>query len=828
MASLIPGMLVKLMENVGSDVKVAGTHRSVLLQVISIVPALTGTELWPRHGFFIKVSDSSHATYISLAEDLDDMILSNKIQLGQFIYVDKFDAGSPVPVLRRVKLVPGRHPFVGMPDDLVAFDSRSSRLNETEEVRQSFPLVERAKDFDPASNENIAAKFAERHVLAGVEVLHPAGLHLKTMTALGEDAATMKNRTFRALDKSSPQHPAAGRRSFERASWSTNSEQSVVEICHQKGGDVKSRVFSNFFSKSTPASPIKDSLIQSPPFIDRDEPENMVFNFDRDSYGRPITSSDNQKISSLRNASKGFLGNASKDLMSRCLQSSPPSVGKKATSVGKMSPLSRSTDSTTSNDRLRHSCSTGHKLGVLNGSSKDLARSLEGVKDGRWFQNKESQRVFSKRGADAQEKPNKMAAPINSSLCERLQDNAISLSDREHCAVSSHGRILKCRDSWHGLPVALTLLGQEAMQRHAMALCVAADALQEASVTESVMKSLSDFADLRSVAKSEDPQPYVQQFLRFYETLSQSTMFAEALTEARSHEKVMDLEGLDTVERKERAHKLLEEKRRCAMLWIDAALSADMKLYSSFKEEENLCAGKTHSKDLADGGCRKNKIAVSSMQMPALIPKAPTPSSVMSSAKRPPPGASPTTTNVAGRTVLSSSAQNNIVKKSASVVRSVKSNLKAAVSANLLRSDSSLSAGKQSSKNSTSLGGSKRGTFVADSTKDSSLRGTINLAKLLREEAEIWFMRYMEGALDSGFQTALQAANGVDKKSMWCENNSRVSSILADLRRVNEWLDQVSFSKKGLTNPKCVDSIGDMKQKLYDFLIQFCLHNPAT
>eukprot|EP00250_Pteridium_aquilinum_P003793 c14079_g1_i1 orf=313-2790(-) len=822
MASLIPGMLLKLMENVGLDVKVAGTHRSVLLQVISIVPALTGTELWPKHGFFIKVSDSSHATYITLAEDLDDMILSNKIQLGQFIYVDKFEAGSPVPVLRRVKLVPGRHAFVGTPDDLVAINARSLMQKETSEVRQNFPFAERAKAFDPVPNENIGAKYAERHVSHGA-MIHD--LHSKMTTASVEDASTVRGHSFRSSDMCSPQHPAVhpGRHSFERASWSTNSEQSGVEICHQKGRNIKSRVFMDFFSKSTPASPIKDSLIQGSPLIDRDEPESMVFNFDRDSYSSCMTSPDNE-----RKPSPG------KDFLSRYLQSSPSSIVKKAVTVGKMSPLSRSTDSTVPNDQLRRSVSTGHKLGVFNGGSKDLARSLEGVKERRVSKNKESQRIFSKRGADAQEKPKVKGTSTISSSHMRLQDNAVSSSYREPCAVSSNDRILNCRDSWHGLPAALTLLGQEARQRQATASRVAAEALQEASVTENVMKSLSDFADLRSLAKEEDPQPYVQQFLKFYEALSQSIILAEALAEAKSHEKVVDSEGADSMERKERTHKLLEEKRRCAVSWIDAALLADLKLYSSLKEEGNMCTGKSYSKDLADGGCRRNKMGVvnptlSSTQMPVLIPKAPTPSSVTSVAKRPPACTPPSTPNAAGRSVLSSSAQNNIVKKSASVVRSVKSNLKAAVSANLLRSDSSLSAGKQSSKNSTSLGGNKKSGIVADSsTGDGGLRGTINLAKLLREEAENWFMRYMEKALDSGFQTALQAANAVDKKSTWCENNSRVTSILTDLRKVNDWLDQVSFNKKRLQNPKSVDSVGDMKQKLYDLLIKFCLQNPAT
>lgn len=120
MASLTPGVLLKLLKTMNSDVKVLGEHRSVLLQVISIVPALTGSELWPNQGFFIKVSDSSHSTYASLSKQDNDLILNNKLQLGQFFYVEKMeDAGTEVPVLVGVRPVPGRHPFVGNPRDLM-------------------------------------------------------------------------------------------------------------------------------------------------------------------------------------------------------------------------------------------------------------------------------------------------------------------------------------------------------------------------------------------------------------------------------------------------------------------------------------------------------------------------------------------------------------------------------------------------------------------------------------------------------------------------------------------------------------------------------------
>ncbi|PNX74209.1 hypothetical protein L195_g030125 [Trifolium pratense] len=125
MANLVPGVLLKLLQHMNTDVKVGGEHRSSLLQVVSIVPALAGGELFPNQGFYLKVSDSSHATYVSLPDEHDDLILSDKIQLGQFVFVDRFEASSPVPLIRGVKIVPGRHPCVGTPEDIVATHSLS-------------------------------------------------------------------------------------------------------------------------------------------------------------------------------------------------------------------------------------------------------------------------------------------------------------------------------------------------------------------------------------------------------------------------------------------------------------------------------------------------------------------------------------------------------------------------------------------------------------------------------------------------------------------------------------------------------------------------------
>ena len=154
MASLVPGVLLKLLQSMNSNVKVRGEYRSVLLQVISIVPSLSGSELWPNQGFFIKVSDSSHSTYVSLSKDDNEFILNNKLQLGQFFYVDRIEAGTPVPTLVGVRPVPGRHPFEGNPKDLMQILEQSD--NDGVNGSKSMDLTE-AKE-NPSSRQKIVIK----------------------------------------------------------------------------------------------------------------------------------------------------------------------------------------------------------------------------------------------------------------------------------------------------------------------------------------------------------------------------------------------------------------------------------------------------------------------------------------------------------------------------------------------------------------------------------------------------------------------------------------------------------------------------------------------
>ncbi|KAJ4974935.1 hypothetical protein NE237_008109 [Protea cynaroides] len=132
MAALAPGILLKLLDGMNKGIKPTGEHRSSVLQVTDIVPAdLDEKNLLPKHGFYIKVSDSLHSIYVSLPFEQDDLVLSNKMQLGQFIYVDRLEPGSPVPIIKGTKPLPGRHHLLGTPEPIMSLRDNRDKIEQS-------------------------------------------------------------------------------------------------------------------------------------------------------------------------------------------------------------------------------------------------------------------------------------------------------------------------------------------------------------------------------------------------------------------------------------------------------------------------------------------------------------------------------------------------------------------------------------------------------------------------------------------------------------------------------------------------------------------------
>ncbi|GAA0183817.1 hypothetical protein LIER_31166 [Lithospermum erythrorhizon] len=122
MAKLKSGVLLKLLEdmNQNNNSLEMFDKKPVIIQIRGIIPVLEEGDLWPNKGFYLRVSDLSHAIFVSLPPNHDEMILSNNLKLGQYIYVQRLEKSEPVPLLRGITPVPGIRNCEGSPEDIVS------------------------------------------------------------------------------------------------------------------------------------------------------------------------------------------------------------------------------------------------------------------------------------------------------------------------------------------------------------------------------------------------------------------------------------------------------------------------------------------------------------------------------------------------------------------------------------------------------------------------------------------------------------------------------------------------------------------------------------
>ncbi|KAG8645677.1 hypothetical protein MANES_10G082100v8 [Manihot esculenta] len=123
MAELTSGALVRFLQEMNIGGNSLADDKPVLLQIRSIIPVLREGDLWPNQGFFLRVSDLSHAIYVSLPQEQDDMVLCDKLHIGQLLFVEKLEAAYPVPLLKGIRTLPGRYPCNGSPKDLIPMQS---------------------------------------------------------------------------------------------------------------------------------------------------------------------------------------------------------------------------------------------------------------------------------------------------------------------------------------------------------------------------------------------------------------------------------------------------------------------------------------------------------------------------------------------------------------------------------------------------------------------------------------------------------------------------------------------------------------------------------
>eukprot|EP01018_Ginkgo_biloba_P001374 Gb_00209 [translate_table: standard] len=806
------------LKHMNTDVKVGGEYRSVLLQVVSIVPALGGSELRPNQGFYLKVSDSSHATYVSLSEEHYDLILSDKLQLGQFIHVDKLESASPIPVLRGVRPVPGRHPCVGIPEELVAthlpcFLNQQPNSNSVDVVDKSCP-----KRLEPSTNhsnnvpspkfkerplsvpkteenvssksipgtnpsESFAAKLTERLKQSSLD--RSRSMSSKAVTSSEGNGLFSKGHGFETKVQqngrsssnglsfpSSPTSCASAPCSSDRISSAFKSQTRMRAACPEK----------RTVPCKEPVSTKQGHLEKSSSFSKRNTESRLhsVGNF----AGNGLKLADFGP-KTLRRSWEGALEVKGREKSSKTVKEDPkPNLRSSSVSLNK-----KSAGNSESNSKDRNLGVLPSKTGIAKGATKSASNVI-------------SKKTITS-SSDTSVPCNLVKADVNS---KRWTDGSIS---------------------WLSLPSNLVKLGKEALGHRDAARAAAIEALQEASAAESVIRCLSMFAELCSLAKADNPQPTVEQFLNLHAGLGQAASVVDSLAKTRSSERTVDDEAID-MSSVEEAWNISAEKRMSATSWVHAALATDLYPFTLLsKQSSNLTQRIPRRKEIGKEGAISNQtlVVLETSSIPSEQKSQrlflPSSSSKRLSSSSPSKG-SGNMSHTLGEKKCSSITENGETKllypsKSAGIALRRMSNGTATQN----------TAGRTTCKSGAEL--PRRDPPVIEWVKGNGLEEAADLARRLQRESQSWFLKFMEGYLDSSSQLAHETENGVDStgtKTCTQPDNSQIAAMLSQIKRVNDWLDEITqmnsncYDKEKNVDPELSDTLPRMKRKIYEFLLQ--------
>ncbi|KAL6221113.1 hypothetical protein ACLB2K_008865 [Fragaria x ananassa] len=689
MASPTPGILLRLLQSMNSATKVTGDHRSALLQVIGIVPALTASDdLWPNHGFFVQLSDSLNSTYVSLSEKDTDLILANRLQLGQFAYVDRFDFDAPVPRVAGIRPIAGRHAFVGVPEPLVARISASKR----EFVIQ------------PVSDSDQSADFMAIYLSNNKKPEPPARAEVKE--AKIEKGKSPRRRPFANRENnvggvvnSDEAKKVSDRPVAARFSSPATAKRSASAGKKNVGVAPAERDPSPAGKGKRSSSPAPSKCVVPSLMVAREEnrkvaKEPSIIVPSRYRQPSPIggrrQASPNPRRASISPGRRLSVGGA-KDSAAR---------KKMASIVAGISKISDTISGSGKNNRKGwdESPAVEQKEKPASKNKPDVQSILR------------TQAALSRRLSDA-----KTTSDDSSSVKSKASSHEDSpVKEKPSYAalgITVHER--KWTDGSVPLDVVsadLARLGKEAMQRKALAAAAAAEALEEAIATESLVRKLSMFAELSSTSKVGNPLPAIDQFFSIYDDVVKSTSL-ESIASNRNSDALCD--------------SIPTEQSKSVSLWVEAALATDLGVVSLLGPQDH--------------------------ESPPTLQKS--------------------------------------LSKRQSLNAPAKANLKI----------SSLS--------------HRSNAHVGEWKKGNGMRETVELAKNLQSEMQMWFLQFVEKAMDAGFRLFGECAADGGKLPLDCGS---IAAVLSQLKRVNEWLDRVVSKRDDLLNEK----VDRLKRKIYGFVIQ--------
>ncbi|KAL8154478.1 uncharacterized protein LOC141659158 [Apium graveolens] len=545
MAALVGGVILKLLQHMNTDLKVGGEYRSSLLQVISIVPALSGSQLFENNGFYLKVSDSSHATYVSLPHQDFDLILSDKIQLGQFIHVEKFEASSPVPIIRGVRPVPGRHPCVGTPEEIIAthslgFLDNNAIVSKCIDKAKSPRKESIIDDVGVINNNSKASIIKEEQVVKEKPSLVRSKSQLSKIVVSSvekKDGWLKKSSDSRSIP-SSPSSCYSLPNSFEKFHNGIK-QQGKIKGLERAMGRLASGGKASSVSNASPTTKNSGVGHTMKKFIEGIElgPKGLRRSWEGnlDMKGR-----ESPRLSVSKHDVKP--------------ETRSPSVPRRSTS-----------------ERL---------------PSKEESKVLKSSKSAK---EEDKVQMSTKRVTPNGEfcSPDKLVKQKTSAKSKSPGDTANHGLPGNLVKISfSNKKLTDGSASWRSLPSSLAKLGKEVLRHRDIAQQAAIEAMQEASAAESVLRCLSTYSELTSSAKEDNPQPAVEQFLTLHSSLNSVNQIVGSLSKTI----VVGSSPEPEENPSEEAIKITSERRKQAASWVHAAVGTNLSSFSVFSKQATSTA----------------------------------------------------------------------------------------------------------------------------------------------------------------------------------------------------------------------------------------------
>ncbi|KAL7096433.1 hypothetical protein ACP275_10G078700 [Erythranthe tilingii] len=558
MATLTPGILLKLLQSMNSTTKVTGDHRSPLLQVIGIMPALsTADSLWPNHGFYVQLSDSLNSTYVSLSDRDTDLILANRLQLGQFVHLDRllFDS-PPVPTPVNLRPVAGRHPFIGTPEPLIARISPSKNGYVIQPVSDSDPSVDPIAAYlsRAGKKENeIKEKFTEsskgnsnRPVIApkenvnvnvtGNSVSDKTSQRFSSPGALKQRSVSTGKKPAGAAERD--QSPAC--KSGKRSSSPVPQKCVVPSLVSAKEENRRTSREPSIIvpSRYRQPSPTGGVRRQASPAV----------------AARRMSLSPGRRLSGGLKVSPALDSSGKKKMAGIVAGISKISEGL----AGSGKPSRKSWDDASASSG---GSSSEHKEKVGTRNKPDLQAILR------------TQAAISRRLSDVHEN-----LPNNENFGSPLGEEKVNVA----------GPVITIHEKrWTDGSVSLDLvssdlakLGKDAMQRRRAASVAAAEALEEAIATESIVRNLSMFSELLAMSKPENPLPTIDRFMSIYEDVLKSTAEAESISSLHNSSTTSNDNSTSTDQSKS------SSSSSSSTLWVEAALATNLEVVSLLTNEK--------------------------------------------------------------------------------------------------------------------------------------------------------------------------------------------------------------------------------------------------